>query len=82
MSDESLDRLTYLDEQNDEYKIKDGRPIVDEVVLSNATIHLESLSDQCYMLIVENDKHHWHLSICTASPRAKLHAIVQEEENK
>ena len=78
--DERWDRLTYLDEQNE--LTKDGRPKVDEVVLSNATVHLESLSDQCFMLIVENNKHHWHLSICTDSPRSKLHAVVLEEENK
>lgn len=77
--DESLDRLTYL---GDEYTTKDGRPLVDEVVLSNATIHLESLSDQDFMLIVDNDKYHWHLVICAGSRRSKIYAVVMEEENK
>jgi len=78
LSDESNDRLTYLPNEF----LKDGRPKVDEVVLSNASIHLESLSDQCFMLIADNHKHHWHLSICSDSPRSKLHAVVLEEENK
>lgn len=77
---EKYDRLTYLDEKTE--LTKDGRPKVDEVVLSNASVHLESLSDQCFMLIVENAKHHWHLSICSDSHRGKIHAIVQEQEDK
>jgi len=77
--DESVDRLTYL---GDEYRAKDGRPLVDEVVLSNATIHLESLSDQDFMLIVDNDKYHWHLVICAGSSRSKIYAVVMEEETK
>jgi len=76
---EENDRLTYLGASE---VTKDGRPKVDELVLTNASIHLESLSDQCFMLIADNHKHHWHLSICTDSNRSKLHAVVQEEENK
>ena len=73
------DRLTFLD---DEPHSKDGRSVVDEVVLSNATVHLECLSDQHFMLIVENDKHRWHLTICAGSSRSKIYAVVQETEDK
>lgn len=79
ITDEGNDRLTYLGKDE---VLKDGRLKVDELVLSNCWIHLECLSDQCFMLIAENSKHHWHLNICTDSPRSKLHAIVMEEENK
>ncbi|KKM73267.1 hypothetical protein LCGC14_1412170 [marine sediment metagenome] len=73
------DRLTFFD---NEPHSKDGRPVVDEVVLSNATVHLECLSDQHFMLIVENDKHRWHLTICAGSSRSKIYAVVQETEDK
>lgn len=63
------DRLTYND---------DGETL-DEVVLSNAFIHLEQLDDTIFMLIVENKKHHWHLRIGSRSGRAKVDAWVYED---
>lgn len=56
------DRLTYND---------DGS--LDEVVMSNAGVHLEMLSRDkrgraTYMLILENDEDHVHLTIGNAKP--------------
>lgn len=36
---------------------------IDELVLSNAYVHLERLDDKNYMLIVENDNGHFHLNV-------------------
>lgn len=72
-----MDRLTYQNE-----KIKDGRELVDEVVLSNANVHLEALDDRTYMLIVENDQKHIHLQIFPQNPRSKIAVVVYEEEDK
>ena len=63
------DRLTYND---------DGKTL-DEVVLSNASVHLEQLDDSVFMLIVENKKHHWHLTIGSRSGKAKVDAWVYEQ---
>jgi len=63
-----LDRLTYND---------DGKTL-DEAVLSNAYVHLEQLDDGIFMLIMENKKHHWHLTIASRSGRAKVDAWVYE----
>lgn len=62
------DRLAY----NDDSKT------LDEMVLSNACVHLEQLDDSAFMLIVENDKHHWHLRIGSRSGKAKVDAWVYE----
>jgi len=52
---------------------------LDEVVLSNADVHLEQLDDSVFMLIIENDQHHWHLRIGSRSNRAKVDAWLYEE---
>lgn len=66
------DRLSYNN---------DGKTI-DEVVLSNANVHLEQLDDTTFMLIVENNKHRWHLRIGSKSGRAKVDAWVYEENQR
>jgi len=71
------DRLTYTDEFT-----KYDEPVVDEMVMHNAMVHLEQLTDHCYMLIADNEKHHWHLTIHSRSGRANVIARVYEEENK
>lgn len=70
ISDEDLtnERLTYLD--GDE---------VDEAVLYNAMVHLESMDDHCYMLIISNSRHRWHLNIFNPSRRSKVVAKVFED---
>jgi len=40
------------------------------------------MDDRAYMLIVENDKHHWHLQIFPQSKKSKIVVVVYEEENK
>ena len=60
-----MDRLTYNE---------DGK--IDEVVLSNAFVHLEQLSNNVFMLIVRNKEHDWHLRI--GSKRAKVDAWLYE----
>ncbi len=62
------DRLAYNE---------DGKTL-DEVVLSNASVHLEQLDDTIFMLRVENKEHHWHLRIGSRSGRAKVDAWVYE----
>jgi hypothetical protein len=48
------DRIEYLD---------DKQEFIDEIVMGGANVHLETLDDNCAMLIVENKKHHWHMNI-------------------
>ena len=68
MPSDSNDRTTYN---------SDGETI-DEVVLSNAWVHLEQLDDSAYMLIVENAKTHIHLQMF-ARPKSKAIVRVLEE---
>ena len=56
---------------------EDGKTL-DEVVLSNASVHLEQLDDTIFMLIVENNEHHWHLRIGSRSGKAKVDAWLYE----
>ena len=67
-----LDRITYLEGELTKY----GEPVIDELVMRNASVHLESLSDSCYMLIVSNNKHYWHLTIHSKSGRANVVAYL------
>jgi len=57
---------------------EDGRTL-DEVVMTNASVHLEQLDDTIFMLVVENDEYHWHLRIGSRTGRAKVDAWVYEE---
>jgi len=70
-----MDRITYNNEIT-----KHGDKAIDEMVLSNASVHLEQLDDTCFMLIAENGEHHWHLKIYARSGRAKVEAYLYEEE--
>lgn len=69
-----MDRIAYFDNE----LTKCGDKTIDEVVMHNATVHLESLSDSCFMLIMENGKHHWHLNIYARGGRAKVEARLYE----
>lgn len=42
---------------------------IDELVMSNASAHLEHLGGGAYMLIVENEREHIHLTIPTRTDR-------------
>ena len=67
---------------SDRLSFNDDGKTLDEVVLSNASVHLEQLDDGIFMLIVENNKHHWHLRIGSKSGRAKVDAWVYERSKK
>jgi len=69
------DRLTYFENET----VKNGLPAVDELVAHNANVHLESLSDTAFMLIVENEHHYWHININSRGSRAKIEAFVYED---
>jgi hypothetical protein len=51
---------------------------LDEVVATNASVHLETLSDNAIMLIVEDAERHVHLSI-THRGRSPMRVWVYEE---
>ena len=70
------DRITYLENE----RVKCGEQSIDEMVIHNANVHLESLSDSSFMLIVDNDEHYWHLTISSRSGRAKVESFVYEGE--
>jgi hypothetical protein len=53
----------------DRLKIDDDGAI-DELVMSNATVHLEHLGDGLYMLIAENERERVHLEIPSRTNRA------------
>jgi hypothetical protein len=72
------DRITYFEKEF----TKAGLPSIDEMVIHDANVHLECLSDNCFMLIVENDKHYWHMVIFSRSGRAKVEAHLYEDEDK
>ena len=76
--DKPGDRITYLEGEFTKY----NEPVIDELVMNNAMVHFECLSDSCYMLIVKNDKHYWHLTIHSKSGRANVVARIYEEEGK
>ena len=67
--DLSNERVTYME---------DGSDVVDEAILYNASVHLESLSDTCYMLIMTNSRHRFHFSIFSKGGRAHIVAKLQE----
>lgn len=71
------DRLTYLDEIT-----SSGLPSVDEMVMQDATVHLEKLSDHDFMLIASNKTHYWHLVIFSRSSRAKIEAHLYEDNSQ
>ncbi len=52
---------------------------LDEMVLSNAHVHLEQMDDHYFVLIVDSAEHHWHLRIGSRSMRAMVDARVYEE---
>ncbi len=52
---------------------------IDEVVMRAAWVHLEKLSDETFMLIVENKDHHIHMRVGSSSGRAPVRAFVYEE---
>ena len=56
----------------------DGKTI-DDLVMSGAYVHLEQLNDGVFMLIVENERHHWHMRIASRSGRAFVDAWMMEE---
>jgi len=72
---EMKDRIGYFENEFDEY----NRPLIDEIVMSNADVHLECLDDGCFMLIVSNGEHRWHLNIYSKSGRAKVIATIFED---
>ena len=54
---------------------------LDEVVATNASVHLETLSDNAIMLIVEDDQRHVHLRISHGG-RSRMRVRVYEEWQK
>ena len=54
---------------------------IDEIVLYNASVHLKQLDDQCYMLIVSNDRHYWHTVIHSKGRRDKVIATLYEDNS-
>jgi len=75
---EMTDRLTYIDGKFTKY----GEPVIDELVLHDAMVHLEILSDSCYMLIVSNKEHYWHLTIHSKSGRGNVVARLFEDNSR
>ena len=71
------DRIEYFEGEI----TKAGLPSVDEMVIHNANVHLEALTDSCFMLIVDNDKHYWHFNIFARGGRAKVEAHVYEDNS-
>lgn len=55
---------------------------IDEMVMGKANIHLEQLTDGCFMLIAQNNKHWWHLNIFSRSGRAYVDATLYEDNSK
>lgn len=66
----------------DRLAFNDDGETLDEVVLTGANVHLEQLDDSVFMLIVENEEHHWHLRIGARGGRAKVDAWVYERFDK
>jgi len=66
---------------SDRLQYNQDNETLDEVVMTNAHIHLEKLNERVFMLIVENDKYHWHLRVGTKG-RGKVDAWVLESEDK
>jgi len=69
------DRIKYFDNEFTHH----GQRVIDEVVMQNANVHLESLDGSTYMLIMENEKQHWHININSRLGRAKVDAWMYEE---
>lgn len=55
--------------------------VIDEAVLHNADVHLEQLNDECYMLIIKNPRHYWHLNIYSKNKRSKVIATLYEDNS-
>ncbi len=68
---DKTDRISYNDDET-----------IDEAVMFGANIHLEQLSDSCFMLIMENTKHRWHFNIFSRSHRAMVDTKLFENEDK
>ncbi|MCK9369924.1 hypothetical protein M0R04_08470 [Candidatus Dojkabacteria bacterium] len=65
------ERVTYFDKSGD----------VDEAVMANTNVHMESMSDEGLMLIMDNGKKSWHFYIGSVSGRAKVHILLQEDND-
>ena len=66
----------------DRLKCNPDGETIDEVVMFNAAVHLEQIDDGCFMLIVNNAQHWWHLTIHSRSGRAKVDAFLYEDNSK
>lgn len=56
---------------------------IDEVVMTNAWVHLEQLDDKVFMLIVENENWHWHMRVGAKKGRGgKVDAWMYEDIKK
>jgi hypothetical protein len=69
------DRINYFEE-----KLKDGRQLIDEVVMGNADVHFETLSDNCAYMIMRNGEHYWHLNIFH-NGKSPLRVVMYEDES-
>lgn len=56
----------------------DGETI-DELVMVGANVHLEQLTKNCFMLILDNGEHYWHLNIFSKSGKSKVDATMLED---
>ena len=71
------DRIDYFESET----TKAGLPSIDEVVIHNANVHLESMTDSYFMLIVDNDEHYWHFRICSRGSKANIEAYLYEDNS-
>ncbi len=70
------DRIAYL---GDEYEDR-GQPLIDEIVMGEADVHFEMLSDNSAYMILRNGKHYWHLSIYHKG-KSPLRVVMYEDES-
>jgi hypothetical protein len=71
------DRIAYYENEVTRY----GQKSIDELVVHNANIHLEKLSDSEFYLLIYNNIHEWRFAICSDTGRAKIVALLVEDNS-
>ena len=70
-ADDIKDEIRYLGDSTDN---------IDEIVMTGANVHLETLDDYTCMLILQNEKHRWHFNIVFSNNRSKGEIQVKRYE--
>jgi hypothetical protein len=56
----------------------DGTTVLDEVIATNASIHLEKMNQAQWWMALHIGEREWHINLGAQNPRAKDYAFIEE----